>query len=203
MFTGIVEELGRIDSAAALSAARQYQIAAQKILADAKIGDSVCVNGVCLTVIALHGNTFTVQTVEETLRKTTLGNLKAGSRVNLERAVRMSDRLGGHLVQGHVDGTGRIVSLTPQEAGKLMHIELPRELLRYVIVHGSIALEGVSLTVARVDDPCLTVALIPHTLAHTTLGFCQPGDRLNVEVDLIGKYLERLMQFSENVTVPR
>jgi len=197
MFTGIIEEIGRVHSVVKLSRARQIQFTAQKVCQGTKVDDSICVNGVCLTVTAVEQNTFTVQAVDETLRKTTLGNLQAGSRVNLERAVRLADRLGGHLVQGHVDGKGRIVSIAPQAAGKLMKVELPRELLRYVIPRGAIALEGVSLTVARLEDPVLMVALIPHTLAYTTLGSCQIGDELNLETDLIGKHIERLLLFSK------
>ncbi|MGH7496190.1 MAG: riboflavin synthase [bacterium] len=196
MFTGIVEEIGRIQAAVELARARQLEIVAQKVLADTKIDDSICVNGVCLTVVAVNEETFTVQVVDETLRKTTLGNLRAGSRVNLERAVRLADRLGGHLVQGHIDGNGRIVAIEPQSAGKLMKVEVPAELLRYIIPRGSIALEGVSLTVARLEDPVITVALIPHTLECTTLGDRYVGAGLNIEADLIGKHLERLMRFS-------
>ena len=197
MFTGIIEEIGRIQSVLKLSQARQFQCAANKVLEGLKVDDSICVNGVCLTVIARESDTFTVQAVDETLRKTTLGNLQAGRRVNLERAVRLSDRLGGHLVQGHVDGIGRIVALEPQAAGKLMRVELPQEFLRYVIPRGAIALEGVSLTVARLEDPVITLALIPHTLDHTTLGSSQTGDWLNVETDLIAKHLARLLRFPE------
>ncbi len=197
MFTGIIEEIGRIEAVAKLARARQFQIAATKVLAGTKVDDSICVNGVCLTVIALDHNTFTAQAVDETLRKTTLGNLKTGSRVNLERALRLADRLGGHLMQGHVEGTARITALEPQAAGKLMSVALPRELLRYVIPLGSIALEGVSLTIARLEDPIITMALIPHTLECTTLGACQTGDALNLETDMIGKHLERLLQFSK------
>jgi riboflavin synthase len=143
-----------------------------------------------------------VQAVDETLLKTTLGNLRKGSRVNLERALRPTDRLGGHFVQGHVDGTAQIIDITPQTAGKLLTIELNDELLRYVIPHGSIALDGVSLTVARLEKRQVTIALIPHTLAQTTLGERQRGDWLNVETDLLGKYVERILtaQKSSNIT---
>jgi riboflavin synthase len=193
MFTGLVEEIGQIAQVESFGASRRFTIGAKKILADAKIDDSICVSGVCLTVVAVSGNAFQVQAVDETLRKTTLGNLRQGSRVNLERALRPTDRLGGHFVQGHVDGTAQIVDFAPQAAGKLMTLELGRELLRYVIAHGAIALDGVSLTVARVEESHITIALIPHTLAQTTLGERQPGDWLNVETDLLGKYVERLM----------
>lgn len=193
MFTGLVEEIGRLVAVESMGTARRFTISAEKILADAKIDDSICVSGVCLTVVAVSGSTFQVQAVDETLRKTTLGNLRQGSRVNLERALRPTDRLGGHFVQGHVDGTAPVVDFAPQAAGKLMSLDLDRELLRYVIPHGSIALDGVSLTVARLEDARITVALIPHTLAQTTLGERQVGDWLNVETDLLGKYVERLM----------
>jgi riboflavin synthase len=194
MFTGLVEEIGQIAAVEAHGTSRRFTIRAEKILEDAKIDDSICVSGVCLTVVAAAENTFQVQAVDETLRKTTLGNLRAGNRVNLECALRPTDRLGGHFVQGHVDGTASIVDLIPQAAGQLMVVELSKDLLRYVIPHGSITLDGVSLTVARLDEPRITIALIPHTLAQTTLGERRHGDWLNVETDLLGKYVERLLK---------
>jgi riboflavin synthase len=193
MFTGLVEEIGHIAAVESSGTSRRFTIRAEKILADVKIDDSICISGVCLTIVAISGNTFQVQAVDETLRKTTLENLRQGSRVNLERALRPTDRLGGHFVQGHVDGTAKIVDFIPQAAGKLLVIELDDKLLRYVIPHGSIALDGVSLTVARLENSRLTIALIPHTLAQTTLGERQTGDWLNVETDLLGKYVERLL----------
>jgi riboflavin synthase len=197
MFTGLVEEIGQIIAMESVgSTSRRLTIRAAKILEAAKIDDSICVSGVCLTAVAVSESTFQVQAVEETLRKTTLGNLRAGSRVNLERALRPMDRMGGHFVQGHVDGIARIVDFIPQAAGKLMIVEFPtaaREMLRYIIPHGSIALDGVSLTVARLEDIRITIALIPHTLSQTTLGERRVGDWLNVETDLLGKYIERLL----------
>ncbi|MGH7596775.1 MAG: riboflavin synthase [bacterium] len=193
MFTGLVEEIGQITQVESFGTSRRFTIRAKKILAEAKIDDSICISGVCLTVVALSENTFQAQAVDETLRKTTLGDLRQGSRVNLERALRPVDRLGGHFVQGHVDGTAKIVDFIPQTVGKLMLIELDDKLLRYVIPHGSIALDGVSLTVARLENSRLTIALIPHTLEQTTLGERQVGDWLNVETDLLGKYVERLL----------
>jgi len=193
MFTGLVEEIGQIAAVEAYGTSRRLVIRAKKILADAKIDDSICVNGVCLTVVARAENTFQVQAVDETLRKTTLGNLKPNAPVNLERALRPSDRLGGHFVQGHVDGIAEIVDIILQAAGQLTVVELPKELWRYVIPHGSITLDGVSLTVARLEGARVTIALIPHTLAQTTLGIRQRGDGLNVETDLLGKYVERLL----------
>jgi riboflavin synthase len=193
MFTGLIEEIGRIATVESFGTSRRFAIRAEKILADARVDDSICVSGVCLTVVAVSGTTFQVQAVDETLRKTTLGNLRQGQQVNLERALRPMDRLGGHFVQGHVDGTAPIVDLIPQAAGQLTVVELDSELLRYVIPHGSIALDGVSLTVARLEESRITIALIPHTLAQTTLGERRVGDWLNVETDLLGKYVERLL----------
>ncbi len=193
MFTGLVEEIGQIKAVRAIGAARQFTIAAHKVLSDLKIDDSICVNGVCLTVICHTQEAFAVQAVDETLRKTNLGQLQMGSRVNLERALRPTDRLGGHFVQGHVDGVARVAGWEAQAAGKLLQVELPPALTRYVVPLGSIALDGVSLTVARVHARTITLALIPHTLTWTTLGQRQPGDVLNVETDLLAKHLEKLL----------
>jgi len=203
MFTGLVEEIGQLAAVDSRGTSRRFTICAKKILDDAKIDDSICVSGVCLTVVARSENTLQVQAVDETLRKTTLGNLRQDQQVNLERALRPMDRLGGHFVQGHIDGTAPIVDLIPQAAGQLMVVELSPELLRYVIPHGSIALDGVSLTVARLDEPRIALALIPHTLAQTTLGQRRRGDWLNVETDLLGKYVERILKGgSENKLTP-
>lgn len=193
MFTGLVEEIGQIIAVESLGTSRRLTIRAKEILPGTKIDDSICVSGVCLTAVAVEEETFQVQAVDETLRKTTLGNLRQNSRVNLERALRPMDRLGGHFVQGHVDGVAQIIDLIPQAAGKLMVVELAGELWRYVIPHGSLALDGVSLTVARLEEPRITIALIPHTLLQTTLGERQVGEWLNVETDLLGKYVERLL----------
>ncbi|MDZ7268312.1 MAG: riboflavin synthase [candidate division KSB1 bacterium] len=193
MFTGLVEEIGRLTAVRAIGTARQFTIAAHHVLGDLESDDSICVNGVCLTVIRRSHETFDVQAVDETLRKTNLGQLQPGSRVNLERALRPIDRLGGHFVQGHVDGVARLVGWQAQAAGRLMQVELPQELTRYVVPRGAIALDGVSLTCARVEETLLTIAVIPHTLTHTTLGQRQPGDWLNVETDLLAKHLEKLL----------
>jgi len=193
MFTGLVEEIGQLAAVESLGTSRRFTIRAKKILDDAKIDDSICVSGVCLTVVARSENTLQVQAVDETLRKTTLGNLQQNHLVNLERALRPTDRLGGHFVQGHVDGIAPIVNLIPQAAGQLMVVELSKDLWRYIIPHGSITLDGVSLTVARLDELRITLALIPHTLAQTTLGERRRGDWVNVETDLLGKYVERLL----------
>lgn len=197
MFTGLVEEIGSIKSIQRHGSSLRLTIGAAKVLEGVKIDDSICVSGVCLTVIAHEADSFAVQVVDETLRKTSLGNLRISSRVNLERALRPTDRLGGHFVQGHVDGVARLVSFENQSSGKLLRVELPNALLPYVIPQGSIALEGVSLTVARIEGNHFGIALIPHTLASTTLGEAREGDMLNVETDLLGKYIARLMQFQK------
>lgn len=193
MFTGLVEEIGQIKAVRAMGSARQFTIAAHKVLSDLKIDDSISVNGVCLTVIQHTQGAFEVQAVDETLRKTNLGQLQIGSRVNLERALQPTGRLGGHFVQGHVDGVARVAGWEAQAAGKLLQVELPPALTRFVVPLGSIALDGVSLTVARVHARTITIALIPHTLTRTTLGQRQLGDWLNVEIDLLAKHLEKLL----------
>jgi riboflavin synthase len=152
------------------------------------------VSGVCLTIVALGGDEFSADLAAETLRRTTLGELGAGDAVNLERPLRFDQRLGGHVVQGHVDGVGTVTSVAPEGDGVWMDIEAPAALRRYIVEKGSIAVDGVSLTVARVADPRFAIALIPHTLAATTLGVRRPGDRVNVEVDVLAKYVERLLE---------
>ncbi|MFQ6114032.1 MAG: riboflavin synthase [bacterium] len=193
MFTGIIEETGVVEDFRAQRGALLLTVSARDVLQDLKVDDSISVNGVCLTVIKISNSNFQVEAVEETLRKTTLGALQKGARVNLERSLRLSDRLGGHLVQGHVDGVGKVVAVQPQQGGRLLCVEVPKGLLKYIISEGSIAIEGVSLTVARLSDNIITISLIPHTLNRTTLGFLKVGDRVNIEVDLIGKYVERIL----------
>lgn len=193
MFTGLVEEKGIVKSISCKRSALRLAIAAEDVPKELAVDDSVAVSGVCLTAISVSGNTFEVEAVEETLRKTTLGKLRTGSGVNLERALRFSDRLGGHLVQGHVDGVGTVTAVRPQDGGSLLSVRLPTEKLKYVIPEGSVAIDGVSLTVARFEGDVLTISLIPHTLKNTTLGQLQVGDNVNVEVDLIGKYVESIL----------
>ncbi|MEV5409091.1 riboflavin synthase [Thermopolyspora sp. NPDC052614] len=195
MFTGIVEEIGEIagvehvgDRAGELA---RIAIRGKTVTSDARHGDSIAVDGVCLTVVALDGEVFTVDAVAETLARTTLGDRAVGSRVNLERAVRADQRLGGHIVQGHVDGTGTVLSREPGERWERVRFSLPPALARYVVEKGSVAVDGVSLTVAGVDAESFTVALIPATLELTTLGAKRPGDRVNLEVDVIAKYVEK------------
>lgn len=194
MFTGIVEERGTVASIEQLTNAARVAIRGTVVLSDVKAGDSIAVNGVCLTVVDLGPDFFTADVMEETLKRSSLDAVSAGSEVNLERAARLDSRLGGHLVQGHVDGTGQVLAVEPDDHWTAMRISLPADLGRYVVEKGSITVDGVSLTVVSVDDEGFSVSLIPTTLAETTLGSRQVGDRVNLEVDAIAKYVERLMQ---------
>ena len=194
MFTGIVTSTGTVKRARMNDGVMELEIEDHSIARDLKKGDSVAVNGTCLTATTTTRRRFEAQVVEETLAYTTLGDLKRGSAVNLELAARPSDRLGGHLVQGHVDGTARTVRIENEDGTARMWWEASDDLLRYIVAKGSIALDGVSLTVADVGRSSFEVALIPHTLDHTTLGEVKVGDRVNVEVDLIAKYVERLVK---------
>jgi riboflavin synthase len=199
MFTGIVEELGQVAHIEPLDDAVRLSVKGPEVAGDARPGDSIAVNGVCLTVVTNDDGVFTADVMLQTLAHTSLGALRVGAPVNLERAVTPTTRLGGHIVQGHVDGTGTIVSRTPSEHWELVTITLPSELSRYLVDKGSITVEGISLTVASLADPVdsgdgsFTVSLIPETLARTTLGFKQPGDVVNLEVDVIAKYVEKMV----------
>lgn len=194
MFTGIVEERGTVASIEQLTNAARVAIRGSVVLSDVRAGDSIAVNGVCLTVVDLGPDYFTADVMEETLKRSSLDAVAAGSEVNLERAARLDSRLGGHLVQGHVDGTGAVLAIEPDAHWTAMRISLPVDLGRYVVEKGSITVDGVSLTVVAVDDEAFSVSLIPTTLAETTLGSRHVGDRVNLEVDAIAKYVERLMQ---------
>jgi len=194
MFTGIVEELGTVRRVTPHATGAQLEIQAPLVILDARLGDSIALNGCCLTVVDLNSDAYVVDAVEETLRVTTLGKLQPGDRVNLERSVRLADRLGGHLVQGHVDAVGSLLSREPQADGSVvMRFSASAEVLRYVVYKGSIAVDGVSLTVAALDDESFSVAIIPHTQAVTTLGFREVGDQVNLETDVIARYVERLL----------
>lgn len=195
MFTGIVEELGEVVDVTTLPGdAMRLRVAGPLVVSDAGPGDSIAVNGVCLTVVEVDESSFTADVMRETLERTSLRGVDSGLAVNLERAVRPTTRLGGHLVQGHVDGTGVIVSRTPSEHWEVVRISVPRDLARYVVEKGSIAVDGVSLTVTDVDDDSFGISLIPTTLAATTLGIKEPGDTVNLEVDVLAKYVERLLR---------
>ena len=193
MFTGIVEELGHVVSLAHGPDSAVVRIRGPLVTADAAPGASIAVNGICLTVVELDADGFCVDVMAETLRRTCLGELTPGSPVNLERAVAVGDRLGGHLVQGHVDGTGTILARQPGDRWEVVTISLPGELARYVVEKGSITVDGVSLTIAGLDDASFQVSLIPTTLALTTLGTKQEGEPVNLEVDVLAKYVERLL----------
>ena len=204
MFTGIVEELGRVVRLETVEDSARLTVEAPTVTQDVSLGDSVSVNGCCLTVTAVHGSTFTADLMAETLTRTTLGSQAPGDPVNLERALRASDRLGGHIVQGHVDATAEVLDHHRGEHWDLLRIGLPQEIARYVAVKGSVALDGVSLTVVNVVDASdvapvpgagasLSVGLIPETLRRTTLGTRRPGERVNLEVDVLAKYAERLL----------
>lgn len=192
MFTGIVEDLGEVAEVETLSDAARLTISAA-VLDDVRPGDSVSVNGVCLTAADVTGSGFTADVMQETLDRSTLGGLQAGDRVNLERAVTPTTRLGGHIVQGHVDGVGTIAARRPSEHWDNVEIDLPADLARYVVEKGSVTLDGVSLTVASIVGKRVMVSLIPETLSRTTLGARQPGDTVNIEVDVLAKYVERLL----------
>ena len=188
MFTGIVEELGELTGRDVLVDAARLTIRGPVVTADAGHGDSIAVNGVCLTVVELMPDgQFTADVMAETLNRSNLGGLHVGSRVNLERAAAVNSRLGGHIVQGHVDGTGQVVARTPSEHWEVVRIELPAAVARYVVEKGSITVDGVSLTVVDVLDDGFTVAVIPHTAAVTTLGIKHAGDPVNLEVDMTAK----------------
>lgn len=203
MFTGLVEEMGRVRAVVAHAAGARLEIEATKVLEDAALGASIAVNGCCLTVVELAPGWFAADAVEETLRRTGLGTLAAGEGVNLERPVRLSDRLGGHLVQGHVDGVGEIVGREELADGSTrVAVAAGRSLLRYVVEKGSIAVDGVSLTVAGVDRDGFDFALIPHTATVTTLGEKRVGESVNLEVDLVAKYVERLASAAAGLSPP-
>jgi riboflavin synthase len=193
VFTGIIEELGAVEGIEDQGDAVRLSVRGPLVTSDAGLGDSIAVNGCCLTVAAREGDTFTADVMRETLDKTSLGALAPGSRVNLERAVTASTRLGGHIVQGHVDGTATIVSRTPSEHWEVVEVTLPGPLARYLVDKGSVTVDGVSLTVVDAGTDTFTVSLIPETLARTTLGLKQPGDLVNLEVDVVAKYVERLI----------
>lgn len=193
MFTGLVEEIGKISTITKSGDGRIIRVECDKILSDLKIDDSVAIEGVCQTVVSIKGKIFEVVAVEETLRKTNFKNLSIGKKVNLERAIRLSDRLGGHIVQGHVDTIGEVKSIVQETNNYLVSIEFPKEFKKWVIPVGSICLNGVSLTVAKVNDNLITVAVIPHTWQVTTLGKLKTGDLINIEFDVLGKYIENMM----------
>ena len=198
MFTGIIEEMGTVRRLNQSPNRCELELSASKVLEGTQIGDSIAVNGVCLTVIRLGEEHFTADVMPETLRRSNLGQLKPGSKVNLERAMAANGRFGGHIVAGHIDGTGKILAMQPEGNAVLVTISATPELLRYVVEKGSIAIDGISLTVAKVSHTDFTVSLIPHTGEETTLLKHRPGEIVNLETDIIGKYVEKLMQPKSN-----
>ena len=193
MFTGLIEELGTVRRVSSSGEGTDIVIAAKKVLSDLKIGDSIAVNGPCLTATAVEKDNFTAWAMPETLQKTNLRHLTVGSPVNLERAMTLNGRLGGHLVSGHIDAVVTLAGREPQGGAIILTFEAPDELMRYIIPKGSVSLDGVSLTVIEVDQNRFTVGLIPHTAGETTLGRRESGAPVNLEVDLIGKYVEKML----------
>jgi riboflavin synthase len=210
LFTGIVEDLGEVETVEHLGDFARIHVRSAVVTQDARPGDSICVSGVCLTVTSLIGSRprpagesqeppspaplgFTADVMGETLRHSSLKSLAPGTKVNLERSVRLEDRLGGHLVQGHTDGTATVISRDPQEHWEVVRIGLPDSLARYIVHKGSITVDGVSLTISGIGDDWFEVSLIPETLKRTTLGLKQPGDEVNLEVDVVAKYVEKLL----------
>jgi len=194
VFTGLVEDLGRIDGITNLAVGRRLRIVSGLPTGEMQIGESVCVSGACMTVVERNGEAFDVEVSAESLRKTTLGDLQLGDRVNLERSLRLSDRIGGHLVSGHVDGVGHLVAIADEGESAVFSFELPRGMGRLTVEKGSIAVDGVSLTCFHCDADRFDVAVIRHTRDATTLGQKHPGDRVNIETDLLGKYVARLLE---------
>lgn len=197
MFTGIIEEIGTIKSINSNGISSQLCISANTILEDTKIGDSIAVNGVCLTVTSIKSNLFTADVMAETLRRSNLGSLIPQSKVNLERAMPANGRFGGHIVSGHIDGTGTIVETKPEGNAVWIKINCSSNLLKYIIHKGSITIDGISLTVAKVTDSDFSVSIIPHTAANTTLLQKKSGDVVNLENDVVGKYIEKLLSFQK------
>lgn len=195
MFTGIVEELGVIKSVRRGAESARLMIDAARVIGGSRVGDSIMVNGVCLTSVYFGERTFTADVMAETLDKSNLGKLKTGDRVNLERALRLGDRLGGHIVSGHIDGVGTISSREKHDIATLITIKAPQAVMRYIIKKGSVAIDGISLTVVDFAADSFQVSLIPHTANETTLGFKKNGDTVNLEGDIIGKYIERMINF--------
>ncbi|MBY0755879.1 riboflavin synthase [Clostridium sardiniense] len=200
MFTGIIEEIGEIQSIKKGDKSSRLLIKANKVLKDTKIGDSISTNGVCLTVTSISSNSFEADVMAETLRKSNLGDLKKLNKVNLERALSIKSRLGGHIVSGHIDGVGKIVDFTKEDNAVWITIKAPTEILKYVVLKGSIAIDGVSLTVAYVDDEIFKVSIIPHTGEETILLNKKTGETVNLECDVIGKYVEKLLKLDDKKT---
>lgn len=198
MFTGIIEEIGTIRNIRKGSNAVQLTVGARMILADVKVGDSINTQGVCLTVTSFTADAFTADVMPETMSRTAFSRFRVGSGVNLERALRLNDRLGGHIVSGHIDGTGNVISIRKDENAVWYRVSASPAILRYIIEKGSVALDGISLTVAAVDRASFEVSIIPHTQEQTTLPGLHTGDPVNIECDMLGKYIEKLIEPGQN-----
>lgn len=203
MFTGIIEEVGVVKSIRMGAQSAVITIQAEKVMEDIHVGDSIATNGVCLTVTSFDKNSYSVDVMHETLRRTNLGTLKSGSRVNLERAMAADGRFGGHIVAGHVDDPGTITSMEKDDNAIWITIRTTPAVPKYIVEKGSIAIDGISLTVARVDDKSFAVSVIPHTGANTTLLEKKPGDTVNLETDMVGKYVEKLLRYEESEEKPQ
>ena len=195
MFTGIIEELGKVAAIEQQPDAIRLTIACGKVLSDLKRGDSLSCSGTCLTAIDIDGSSFTADVMLETLKRSSLSEVKVGDVINLERAMQHETRFGGHIVQGHVDGVGEVISREKSDNWDWVRIRIPADLMKYVVMKGSITIDGISLTVNELGDDHIAVSLIPETLEVTTLGYKQPGDKVNVEADVLAKHIERLLQF--------
>lgn len=201
MFTGIIEETGVIRAVQRGAKSAVLTVEAKKVLEDVHIGDSIATNGVCLTVTSVRGDCFTADVMNESLRRSSLGDLKPGSRVNLERAMAANGRFGGHIVSGHIDGTGTVVSVRRDDIAVWYTVRTTPQLMRYIVEKGSVAIDGISLTVAAVETDRFSVSVIPHTAQETTLSEKRPGATVNLENDVIGKYVEKLMQKDSGITL--
>lgn len=201
MFTGIIEEIGTVANIERGAKSSRITISAERIFDDLKIGDSVSVNGMCATAAKISGNTFTADIMAESMRRTNLGDLKKGSRVNLERAMQLNGRFGGHIVSGHIDGTGVIISQRREDNAVWLTVGAPENIMRYIIEKGSVAIDGVSLTVASVYSDAFAVSLIPHTAEETTLLSKRTGEKVNLECDIVGKYIERFTPGQRGITL--
>ena len=202
MFTGIIEEVGVIKSIRMGAQTAVITIEAEKVLEDIHLGDSIAMNGVCLTVTSFDSHSYSVDIMHESLKRNNLGSMKSGSRVNLERAMAADGRFGGHIVAGHVDGTGKITSMEKDDNAVWIYIQAEPSVLKYIVEKGSITIDGISLTVAKVDEKSFAVSVIPHTGTHTTLLEKKPGDTVNLENDMIGKYVEKLLNYQEKENKP-
>lgn len=198
MFTGLIEEIGILSTVNKGAKSAQLTISANKVIQDIKLGDSISSNGVCLTVVSFSNNSFTVDVMPETMRRSNLKNLKPGSKINLERALRLGDRLGGHIVSGHIDGVGLVRAVESEDNATWVTVEAGVEIMKYIIEKGSVAIDGTSLTVANVGDDAFKVSIIPLTKEETTLLSKKIGEEVNLECDMVGKYIERLTMFNKD-----